>query len=63
MITSKSEALYHIHHTEQLYSWGEISKVALEEKLSYFLGVLCGYDYEEYDTQRERVNKKYGFDL
>ena len=36
MITSRQEALYHINHTEQLYSWGEISKTALKEKLDYF---------------------------
>ena len=63
MIVSKKEALYHIQHTEQLYSWGEISKGALEAKLSYFLDVLCGYDYEAYEAHRNRVNRKYGFDL
>lgn len=63
MIVSREEALYHIQHTEQLYSWGEISKVALEEKLSYFLGVLCGYDYEAYEAHRNRINSKYGFNL
>lgn len=63
MDTSRQEALYHINHTEQLYSWGEISKTALEEKLSHFLSVLCGIDYTKYEDERKRVNQKYGFDL
>ena len=63
MVTSRQEALYHINHTEQLYSWGEISKTALKEKLDYFLGVLCGFDYTKYEEERKRVNQKYGFDL
>ncbi len=63
MVTSRQEALYHINHTEQLYSWGEISKTALKEKLNYFLSVLCGFDYTEYEDERKRVNQKYGFDL
>ena len=63
MVTSRQEALYHINHTEQLYSWGEISKTALKEKLNYFLDVLCGFDYEKYEDERKRVNRKYGFEL
>ena len=63
MIVSKEEALYHISHTEQLFAWGEISKTALEEKLEYFLGVLCGYDYSKYEDERNRINRKYGFNL
>ena len=63
MISSQEEALYQINHTEQLYSWGEISKTALKEKLNYFLGVLCGYDYAKYEDERERINRTYGLDL
>jgi len=63
MITSRQEALYHINHTEQLYSWGEISKTALKEKLNEFLGALCGFDYAKYEEERKRINQKYGFDL
>jgi hypothetical protein len=63
MITSRQEALYHISHTEQLYSWGEISKTALEEKINAFLSDLCRYDYAKYEDERKRINRKYGFDL
>lgn len=63
MIASRQEALYHINHTEQLYSWGEISKTALKEKLNEFLNVLCGFDYAKYEEERKRINQKYGFDL
>ena len=63
MIVSAKEASYHIHHTEQQYEWNEISKTALEEKLEYFLEVLESYDSDAAESERSRINRKYGFNL
>lgn len=63
IITSEKEAVYHIYHTEQQYEWGRISKIALKEKLKYFLDVLGGYNYAKAESERIRVNRKYDFSL
>lgn len=63
MIVSKKEALYHIHHEEQLYDWKEISKATFEAHLQNALDALKEYDYAKALEEKERLNRSYGLDL
>ena len=63
MVTSAKEALYHINHSEYLYEIGQISFSALETKLEYFVGILYQYDSLKADSERRRLNNKYGFSI
>lgn len=63
MVVSAKEAKHYIYQTEQQYEWKQIGKTALEEKLEYFINILEDYDFEEAQSERERINRKYGFNF
>ena len=63
MIVSRNEALYHIHHEEQLYEWEEISKSTFEAHLQNALNALKEYDYSKALEEKARLNHSYGLNL